>query len=89
MHVMITCQSYGVPCALVTFEGYEENVHGSGIKYGDYALGAEVEVMNPVVVPLNMKTYDFSKLIKFITVSDAKKDEVEDHIKKALAEVLR
>jgi hypothetical protein len=88
MHVMITCQSYGIPCALVTFEGHEENVHGSGMKYEDYALGAEVEVVNPAVVPLNMKTYDFSKIIRPISVSEAKKDEVEAHIKKALAEVL-
>jgi hypothetical protein len=58
MHVMITCHSYGIPCALVTFEGYEENVHGSGIKYEDYALGAGVEVMEPAVMPLDLRKLD-------------------------------
>ncbi len=89
MHVMITCQSYGIPCALVTFEGYEENVHGSGMKYEDYALGAGVEVMNPTVVPLDLRKFDISKLIKDIRVSEEKKDEVIGHIKQAIAEVLK
>ena len=29
MHVMIACQSYGIPCGLVTFEGHEDHVHGT------------------------------------------------------------
>jgi hypothetical protein len=87
MHVMITCQSYGIPCALVTFEGYEENVHGSGMKYEDYALGAEVEVMNPTAVPLDLRNYDYKNLMKHITVSETKKDEVIGHIQAAIAEV--
>ena len=84
MHVMITCQSYGIPCGLVTFEGFEENVHGSGIKYADYAQGAGVEVMNPQVVGLDLRKVNLDALIKDITVSEAKKDEVEDHIRQAL-----
>jgi hypothetical protein len=86
---MITCQSYGIPCALVTFEGYEENVHGSGMKYEDYALGADIEVMNPAVVPLDLRKFDFKPLIKDIKVSETKKDEVVGHIKQAISEVLR
>ncbi|MCF8529008.1 MAG: polysaccharide pyruvyl transferase family protein [Aquiluna sp.] len=84
MHVMITCQSYGIPCALVTFEGSEENVHGSGIKYEDYALGAGVEVMNPQVVPLDLRIVDLDNLIRDISVSEVKKDEVISHIHTAL-----
>ena len=84
MHIMITCQSYGIPCGLVTFEGYEENVHGSGIKYEDYALGAGVEVMNPQVVGLDLTKRDLGNLIKDIKVSEAKKDEVIGHIKQGL-----
>jgi hypothetical protein len=84
MHVMITCQSYGIPCGLVTFEGYEENVHGSGIKYEDYALGAGVEVMNPQVVGLDLSKRDLSNLIRDIKVTEAKKDEVISHIKLGL-----
>ncbi len=87
MHVMITCQSYGIPCGLVTFEGYEENVHGSGIKYGDYAQGAGVEVMNPQVAPLDLRKVNLDNLIRDIKVSEAKKDEVIEHIKLALAKV--
>jgi hypothetical protein len=84
MHVMITCQSYGIPCGLVTFAGYEENVHGSGIKYEDYALGAGVEVMNPQVIGLDLRKVNLDELIKDIRVTEAKKDEVEDHIRQAL-----
>jgi hypothetical protein len=87
MHVMITCQSYGIPCGLVTFEGYEENVHGSGIKYGDYAQGAGVEIMNPQVVPLDLRRANLDNLIKDIKVSEAKKDEVIEHIKSGIAKV--
>jgi hypothetical protein len=87
MHVMITCQSYGIPCGLVTFEGYEENVHGSGIKYGDYAQGAGVEVMNPQVVPLDLRSANLDNLIRDIKVSEAKKDEVIEHIKLGIAKV--
>jgi hypothetical protein len=87
MHVMITCQSYGIPCGLVTFAGYEENVHGSGIKYEDYALGAGVEVMNPQVVGLDLRKENLDELIRDIKVSEAKKDEVEGHIRLALQRV--
>ena len=86
MHVMITCQSYGIPCALVTFEGHEENVHGTGIKYEDYALGAGVEVMNPSVVPLDLRKFKYQKLIRDIKVSEAKKQEVLEHIRLGLKE---
>jgi len=89
MHVMITCHSYGIPCALVTFEGYEETVHGSGIKYEDYALGAGVEVMNPVVLPTDLSRTNLKKFTKAIKVSSKKISEVEGHIKAAIAMVLK
>ena len=85
MHVMITCQSYGIPCALITFEGFEENVHGSGIKYSDYALGAEVEVMEPEVMPLDMRGLDLRSKARPIKVSDSKISEVESHILRGIA----
>ena len=89
MHVMITCHSYGIPCALVTFEGYEENVHGSGIKYEDYALGAGVEVMNPIVLPTDLRRTNLKKLTKTIKVSSKKISEVEGHLRTAIALVLK
>jgi hypothetical protein len=85
MHVMITCQSYGIPCGLVTFKGYEENVHGSGIKYEDYALGAEVEVMNPRAIDLDLRSVDLDYLVKEIKVSDAKKQQVIGHVRQAIS----
>ena len=89
MHVMITCQSYGIPCALVTFEGFEENVHGSGIKYEDYALGAGVEVLNPLVLPTDLSKTNLRKLARTIKVSSRKIKEVEAHIRQAIAMVLK
>jgi hypothetical protein len=88
MHVMIVCQSYGIPCGLVTFEGFESNVHGLGIKYEDYALGADVEVMNPHAVPLDLRRQDLHNIIRDISVGEAKKDEVESHLKAAVAVAL-
>jgi len=89
MHVMITCHSYGIPCALVTFEGYEENVHGSGIKYEDYALGAGVEVLNPILLPTDLRKTKLKKLAKTIKVSNKKIKEVEGHIRQAIELVLK
>jgi len=85
MHVMIACQSYGIPCGLVTFEGFQENVHGTGIKYQDYALGAGVEVMNPEVIALDLTKLDADYLIRDISVSKEKKLEVLAAIKSAIA----
>jgi len=86
--VMIACQSYGIPCGLVTFEGFEDNVHGEGIKYEDYALGADVEVMNPQSVPLDLRRSDLSVLVRDVRVSESKKDEVLEHLRTAVATVL-
>lgn len=85
MHVMITCQSYGIPCALVSFEGAEENVHGTGIKYEDYALGAGVQVINPTVIPLDVREFDFDHLVHDVKVSEEKKTEVREAVKLALS----
>ncbi len=88
MHVMIACQSYGVPCGLVTFEGFENYVHGLGIKYEDYARGAGVEVMDPQIVPLDMRPLTLDDLIRDLRVSEEKKDEVDDHMRAAVARLL-
>ena len=85
MHIMIACQSYGIPCALVTFEGFQENVHGTGIKYQDYALGAGVEVMNPELIGLDLRKIDFDHITKDISVSQPKKLEVVTALKTATA----
>jgi hypothetical protein len=87
MHVLITCQSYGIPCALVAFKGFEEYVHGSGIKYSDYSLGAELPEVNPVAI--NPK-FDISEVLPITfnyKVSQSKIDEVEKAIKEGLTRV--
>ena len=85
MHVMIVCQSYGIPCGLVTFKGFEDNVHGTGIKYEDYALGAGVEVMNPTPVELDLTKQNLDNLIRDIKVSQEKKLQVIGHVRQAVA----
>lgn len=85
MHVMIVCQSYGIPCGLVTFKGFEDNVHGTGIKYEDYALGAGVEVMNPQPIDLDLTKMNLDNLIRDIRVSQDKKQQVIGHVRQAVA----
>jgi hypothetical protein len=85
MHIFITCQSYGIPCALVTFEGFEDSVHGNGIKYGDYAQGVGLESISPIPVSLDFLKVDFENLTTDHKISDAKLDEVEAAIVKGLS----
>lgn len=85
MHVFISCQSYGIPCSLVTFEGFEDAVHGTGLKYGDYALGVGLETVSPVAVPLDLRTFSFANIERDDAVSEVKKDEIIDAIKRGLA----
>jgi hypothetical protein len=85
MHIFITCQSYGIPCALVTFEGFEDSVHGNGIKYGDYAQGVGLDSISPIAVGLDFQKVDFENLTTDHKISDAKLDEVEAAIVKGLS----
>ena len=87
MHVLITCQSYGIPCALVVFKGFEEYVHGDGIKYIDYALGAGVKAISPTPINPKLDWHEIEPLIETITVSDSKIAEVEAAIKEGLRRV--
>ena len=85
MHIFITCQSYGIPCALITFEGFEDSVHGTGIKYGDYAQGVGLDSINPKAVGLDFKRIDFENLTTDHKISAEKLDEVEAAILKGLS----
>ena len=85
MHIFITCQSYGIPCALITFEGFEDSVHGNGIKYGDYAQGVGLDSINPQPVSLDFKKVDFENLTTDHKISQEKLDEVEAAIVKGLS----
>lgn len=82
MHVLITCHSYGIPCALVTFEGLESSVHGSGTKYRDYALGAGVDMVHePAVVGLDLRKVSIDGLLSLEKISEAKFDEIETAVR--------
>jgi hypothetical protein len=85
MHVMITCHSYGIPCALVSFLGFEDKVHGTGIKYGDYSLGAGLEPLDPIMIGPDLTAIDLGSITHNFRVSDAKVDEVEDAIKSGIS----
>ena len=85
MHVMITCQSYGIPCALVVFNGFEDYVHGDGIKYSDYALGAGVTELNPVSINPKIDLAEIQKITHEIKISDHKISEVESAIKEGIS----
>jgi hypothetical protein len=89
MHVLITCQSYGIPCALVVFEGYLDAVSGNGMKYTDYSLGVGLEPITPAPVPLDLRSTDLQSLVLDLTISETKKDEVEDALRRAVAAVTR
>ena len=87
MHVMITCQSYGIPCALVVFDGFEDYVHGDGIKYSDYALGAGVAELNPVSINPKIDQAEIKKITHEFKVSERKISEVEAAIKAGISRV--
>jgi hypothetical protein len=89
MHVMITCQSYGIPCALVVFNGFEDYVHGDGIKYSDYALGAGVIELNPVSINPKIDIAEIQKITHEIKISDRKISEVESAIKEGISRLAK
>ena len=70
MHVLITCQSYGIPCALVVFEGYLDAVAGNGMKYTDYSLGVGLDPITPAPVPLDLRSTDLQSLVMDLTISE-------------------
>jgi len=87
MHVLITCQSYGIPCALVVFEGFEDYVPGDGTKYIDYALGAGVEPISPTSISPELKWEEIEPIMKTIRVSEEKISQVENAIKEGIRRV--
>ncbi len=89
MHILITCQSYGIPCALVVFEGALDAVAGNGMKYTDYSLGVGLDPITPAPVPLDLRSTDLQSLVMDLTISETKKDEVEDALRRAVAAVTR
>ena len=84
LHVMITCHSYGIPCALITFEGFEEKISGTGLKYSDYCLGADLPIVEPSLVSFDLKISEIDKILRTNQISSVKQIEVENAIKESL-----
>lgn len=76
MHIYIVCHSYGIPCALVTFEGGEDMVHGDGTKYIDYARGAGIKEAPPKIVSRELNAVDIKNITTDYKVSEEKLDEI-------------
>lgn len=78
MHVMIACHSYGIPCTLVAFTGFESAVHGTGVKYADYSRGAGLEqVWEPHVVDLDLRKTPWEDLMRVERIADGVLNDVE------------
>jgi hypothetical protein len=89
MHVMIACHSYGIPCRLIGFRGFENSVHGTGMKYRDYSLGMGLDdVWEPDIVALNLTRVEWADRLRTAKITDAKLDEIEHSVRAAVAEYL-
>lgn len=87
MHVLITCQSFGVPCELVTFRGFETLVHGNGDKYTDYYQGAGMSgTLAPRPLGLDCRGETVGKDAPEIFVSDEVLDEISRALQQAVQE---
>ena len=84
MHCYILCQAYGIPAALVVFDGGEFAVAGDGMKYLDYAEGIGVEPLSPINVPKELSEYDFSKIVRNVRISDEKIEDMYNFLKTSL-----
>jgi hypothetical protein len=71
----------------VVFKGFEEYVHGDGIKYIDYALGAGVKAISPTPINPKLEWEEIKPLLETIQVSDSKIAEVEAAIMEGLRRV--
>ena len=85
MHILIACESYGIPCALVVFEGFESAVPGTGLKYRDYSLGVDLGELSPSVVSLDLRSVNFDDITRHEPVSEAKKDEIVAAVERSVS----
>ncbi|GAA5161113.1 polysaccharide pyruvyl transferase family protein [Ornithinimicrobium tianjinense] len=89
MHVMIACHSYGIPVALIGFEGLEGAVHGTGVKYGDYCRGVGLSaVYEPQRVGFDLRTIDLDNLTSQERISESVLDDIEQAVRSGVAAYL-
>ncbi len=84
LHVLIACQSYGIPCSLITFEGLENSVSGTGLKYADYSLGVGLKEIVPVIVERDLRRIPLDDIRQTQKITDSKKDEIEQQLSDAI-----
>lgn len=81
MHVMIACHSYGIPCALVVFQGFETAVHGTGVKYRDYSLGVGLDnVHEPEPISVDLRRERLWDRLVLEKIPEDKLDEIESAV---------
>ena len=51
LHVNIICQTYKIPCRLISIKNEIKTVHGDGVKYRDFYEGAGLKFLNHVKQP--------------------------------------
>lgn len=86
--VLVACQSYGVPCGFVTFEGLGTARADGPLKIEDYALGADVPVLDEIPeLPLDLSGTDLRSLARDVRVGDTKLDEVAEALDDAVSTV--
>lgn len=84
MHCYIVCHSYGIPCALVTFEGAEDVVPGDGIKYRDYHGGVGLRERLPDIVPADLRAIDLQQWVSDERVRQDRIEEIYGHAQRVL-----
>ena len=85
MHVYIACHAYGLPVGLITFEGFEDAVHGDRVKYRDYAAGVGLPERLPVPVGPDLRRRALADLVEHDRIPRAAMDEVEAALAEAVA----
>ncbi|MFC3569372.1 polysaccharide pyruvyl transferase family protein [Paracoccus simplex] len=85
MHVYITCQAYGIPVGLITFEGFEDAVSGDQMKYRDYAAGVGLPERLPQAVGPDLRHRDLAALVEHDRIPAPVMDAVEAALAEAVA----
>lgn len=85
MHVYITCQAYGIPVALITFDGFEGAVAGDQMKYRDYAAGVGLPERMPQTVGHDLRQRALADLVEHDRIPKAAMDEIHEALSEAAA----
>jgi hypothetical protein len=80
--VMALCQSFGIPCAPISFG---EASPAQSFAYEDHALGLDLPVLYPTQVDPDLRTTNFDDLLTTVTISASVLDGIEDAVSDAVA----